>query len=124
MQDDGQEERTPTALKLPSGRTVEIHRTTESISVRGSDGVVEFTIELAPEGPRLRVRAASLVLEGTESISMSAPRLNIQATEQLRISSDQRMELTAAADMTIAAPLVNVTSDGEIQLLAPMIQLN
>lgn len=114
----------PTALRLPSGRTVEIHRTTESIAVRGSDGIVEFTIELTPKGPLLRVRAAALVLEGTESISMSAPRLDIQATEQLRISSDQRMEIAAAADMTIASPFVNVTSDGEIQMLAPMIQLN
>ena len=120
MQDEG----APTALKLPSGRTVEIQQSPESIAVRSSDGIVEFTIDLTPEGPRLRVRAASLVLEGTESISLSAPRLDLHASEQLNLRSEQRAQIQAAADLSIDAPLVNVTSDGEIQLLAPMIQLN
>lgn len=120
MQDEG----APTALKLPSGRTVEIQRSPESIAVRSSDGVVEFTIDLTAEGPRLRVRAASLVLEGTESIELSAPKVDVRASEQLTLRSEQRAELQAAADLKLDAPYVNMTSDGEIQLLAPMIQLN
>ena len=104
-------------LVLPSGRTVEVQWAPEAIAIRGADGVVEISIELSAQGPKVRVRAASFVLEGTEAIELTAPRIELRASDALLLNSGQGMEIQTQGD-------ISVVSQAEIKMEGAMIHLN
>lgn len=104
-------------LVLPSGRQVEVLDAPEGIAIRGADGLVEITIELSAQGPKVRVRAASLVLEGTEAIELNAPHISLHATENLSLASAQGINVQTQGD-------ISMISQAEIKMEGTMIHLN
>jgi hypothetical protein len=104
-------------LLLPSGRQVEVLDAPEGIAIRGADGLVEISIELGINGPKVRVRAASLVLEGTEAIELNAPHIALHATENMSLTSTQGINVQTQGD-------ISMISQAEIKMEGTMIHLN
>lgn len=95
----------PAALALPSGRALSITPTAEGerVTITGRDGGVELSIELTPEGPRLRVDAVSLELSARERITARCDRFEVHARDELSLDAPEAHLAATRGDLRLSA---------------------
>lgn len=99
---------------LAHGRTLACSADGDRIELRSPSGELELTIELGPDGPRLRVRAVNLELEAAKAIRMKCETFALEADRDASIRAPHgAIALVANDDVDVKGERILLNADAE-----------
>ena len=86
-------------LALRAGRTLRVRAGADAdeqvVELRSPTGDLELSIEITPEGPRLRIRALDIELNAARALRMTCVRAEIVASETIALVAGSDLNLSA-----------------------------
>lgn len=119
----------PRSLALSGGRTLVVRgaragEESESLELRSSDGALELSITMTPDGPRIHVRGGTLSVQAADAVSVACRRFEIAATDSIRLET-RDVSIAAAGDVGVRTlGELRLKSLGETHVDGEMIHLN
>jgi hypothetical protein len=97
----------------------------DRITVRSPSGQLELSVEIGPDGPRLRVEAVDIDLVASRRLSLQCSELDIAVSGDAKLAAEKTMTLVGQ-DVHVGAPRGEITlhANDDVDVRGERVRLN